>query len=66
MKKTQITVWKQTEFTMETVDGLVKYEDWCNSELIRLGEDTHFIEYREVPRKVNEICIMRREENDNN
>jgi len=61
MKTTQITNWRQLGLTMDTVDGLVKYEDWCSSELIRLGKDTHFMEYREVPKKVNEVCIMRRE-----
>ena len=62
----QITVWKQPEFTMETVDGLVTYDNWCVIQLARLGRDTHYIEKREVVKKVKQMCIMRRDEDDTN
>ena len=61
MKNTQITVWRGRNDIIETVDGIVSYQDWCDSEVVRLGRKDHYIVTKEMDDNTIGIAIARRE-----
>ena len=61
MKNTQITIWKGRNDIIETVDGILSYEDWCRQEVERLGRNRHYIVTKKMEDGTTGISIARRE-----